>query len=153
MNSIIVRPVAHQDIFKLVPLMNEYIVDFYKRKQPSYESVANHIKHLLDNPSIGFQYVAEDKDKEKLVGFATLYFSFSTLSLQKNAVLNDLYVTSSYRGNKIGENLFETCFNHIKEYNYAGMTWETAEDNNVAQSLYNKMGGQKSQWLHYEINS
>jgi hypothetical protein len=31
------------------------------------------------------------------------------------------------------------------------MTWETARDNLVAQGLYNKMGGQLSEWLVYEI--
>ncbi|MEB4887685.1 GNAT family N-acetyltransferase [Priestia megaterium] len=151
MESIVIKPVSQQDVSNLIPLMREYIVDFYKRDQPSKESLTTHIELLLNNPSIGLQYVAEYKGN--LVGFATLYFSFSTLSLQKNAVLNDLYVIPDCRSKKVGERLFETCLNHIKEYNYAGMTWETAHDNKVAQGLYDKMGGQKSQWLHYEINA
>jgi hypothetical protein len=32
------------------------------------------------------------------------------------------------------------------------MTWETGNDNKAAQSLYNKMGGKLSQWLHFEIS-
>jgi len=31
-------------------------------------------------------------------------------------------------------------------------TWETAKDNLVAQSLYNKMDGQLSEWLVYETS-
>lgn len=31
------------------------------------------------------------------------------------------------------------------------MIWETAHDNYVAQSLYDKMGGKKAVWLNYEI--
>ncbi|MFP7225286.1 GNAT family N-acetyltransferase [Priestia filamentosa] len=146
-----IRTATHQDTQQLIPLMNEYIVDFYKRNQPPKESLKKHIEHLIDNPSIGLQYVAEEN--HQLIGFATLYFSFSTLSLHKNAVLNDLYVIPTFRGKRVGEQLFKSCINHIKEHNYIGMTWETAHDNIVAQKLYDRMGGQRSQWLHYELNA
>ena len=64
--------------------MFQYIVDFYKRPKPSEESLKGLITHLLENPSGGLQFVAE-KDG-KLVGFATLYFSFSTLQVKKSAL-------------------------------------------------------------------
>ncbi|MCY8235203.1 GNAT family N-acetyltransferase [Priestia endophytica] len=97
MNSITIRLVIQEDVLKMVPLMKEYIVDFYQRKQ-SVEKIKQHFTYLLAHQSQGVQYVAEHKGE--LIGFATLYFSFSTLSLQKNAILNDLYVSPSYRGKK-----------------------------------------------------
>lgn len=64
---------------------------------------------------------------------------------------NDLFVCEEARGQKLGEKLFETCLNYIRENNFAYMTWETAKENIIAQTLYNKMGGKKSDWLVYEV--
>jgi ribosomal protein S18 acetylase RimI-like enzyme len=149
LNNITIRPVNKADIQQLQVLMVQYIVDFYQRPQPNEEELINLINHLLENPSIGLQFVAE-KDGE-LLGFATLYFTFSTLQVKKAAILNDLFVTEKGRGQKIGELLFQCCLSHIRENEFAYMTWETAKDNLIAQGLYNKLGGKISDWLVYEI--
>lgn len=129
--------------------MVNYIVDFYKQPQPDETELKQLITHLFNNPFIGLQYVAE-KDG-KLIGFATLYFTFSTLQVKRAAILNDLFVLESSRGEKVGQELFTACLTYIREQNFAYMTWETAKDNNIAQGLYNKMGGKKSDWMVYEI--
>jgi ribosomal protein S18 acetylase RimI-like enzyme len=149
LNNITIRPVNNADIHQLQILMVQYIVDFYQRPQPNDEELINLINHLIDNPSIGLQFVAERNGE--LVGFATLYFTFSTLQVKKAAILNDLYVTEKGRGQKIGELLFQCCLSHIRENEFAYMTWETAKDNLIAQGLYNKLGGKISDWLVYEI--
>jgi ribosomal protein S18 acetylase RimI-like enzyme len=150
MSDINVRKASAEDVPQLMELMYGYIVDFYKRPCPNEAALKHLVNHLLDNPSFGLQFVAE-KDG-LLIGFATLYFSFSTLQVKRIAILNDLYVLPDYRGQKVGEKLFKTCVSYIREEGFAYMTWETAEDNFVAQSFYEKMGGQKSAWLHYEIS-
>jgi GNAT superfamily N-acetyltransferase len=128
----------------------KFIVDFYKRPQPNEEELKKLIDHLIDNPSSGLQFVAEHDGK--FLGFTTLYFSFSTLQIKKVAILNDLFVLQEARGEKLGEKLFQTCLSYIRENDFAYMTWETAKDNLVSQSLYKKMGGQLSEWLVYEIS-
>lgn len=149
-NEVIIRPAQNEDLPQLLDLMFQYIVDFYKRPKPSEDSLKDLVTHLIENPFSGLQFVAE-KDG-KLVGFATLYFLFSTLQVKKSAILNDLFVLEEARGEKLGEKLFQTCLSYIRENDYAYMTWETAKDNIVAQSLYNKMGGELSEWLFYEIS-
>jgi ribosomal protein S18 acetylase RimI-like enzyme len=148
-NNITIRPVNKGDIQQLKVLMIQYIVDFYQRPVPNDAELINLINHLIENPSIGLQFVAESEGE--LVGFATLYFTFSTLQVKKAAILNDLFVTEKGRGQKIGEQLFQCCLSHIRENKYAYMTWETAKDNLIAQGLYNKLGGKISDWLVYEI--
>jgi ribosomal protein S18 acetylase RimI-like enzyme len=149
LNNISIRPVNKEDIKQLQVLMLQYIVDFYQRPKPNDEELINLINHLIENPSVGLQFVAE-KDGD-LVGFATLYFTFSTLQVKKAAILNDLFVTEKGRGQKIGEQLFQYCLSYIRKNKYAYMTWETAKDNLIAQGLYNKLGGNISDWLVYEI--
>lgn len=150
MNQVIeIRPAAAKDMGELHELMRQYIVDFYKQSDPGEDKVKGLIAHLLEAPSSGFQFVAEENGE--LIGFATLYFTFSTLKVKRQAILNDLYVVPGARGKKVGEKLFQACLEYIRENGFASMTWETARDNLVAQSLYEKMGGKLSEWLVYEI--
>ncbi|MCJ8007045.1 GNAT family N-acetyltransferase [Lederbergia wuyishanensis] len=130
--------------------MRQYIVDFYQQPEPNETDLKSLIQHLLEHPSSGMQFVAIENDR--LIGFTTLYFTFSTLKVKRQAVLNDLFVSPQERGKKVGEKLFETCLDYIRKHQFSSMTWETAKDNIIAQSLYNKMGGKQSEWLCYEIN-
>ncbi|MBS4202476.1 GNAT family N-acetyltransferase [Bacillus sp. FJAT-49732] len=148
--NIIIRTATNEDVHALYMLMRQYIVDFYHQPEPKESDLKSLIQHLLDNPSSGLQFVAEEN--EKIIGFATLYFTFSTLKVKRQAILNDLFVVPQERGKKVGEKLFETCLNYIRKNDFSSMTWETAKDNLVAQSLYTKMGGKQSEWLCYEIN-
>lgn len=148
--EVLIRKATHQDIPELYQLMIGYIVDFYKQPKPKEEELKGLIEHLLNNPASGLQFVAELEGQ--LVGFATLYFTFSTLRVKRQAVLNDLFVKPDIRGKKVGEKLFQTCLQYIRENGFCSMSWETAKDNVVAQSLYNKMGGELSPWFFYEIS-
>jgi ribosomal protein S18 acetylase RimI-like enzyme len=149
MSELTFRKAAEMDIPQLYDLMVQYIVDFYQKPEPDESDLKNLIRHLIDHPAAGVQFVAEKEGA--LVGFATLYFTFSTLQVKKAALLNDLFVTVAARGEKAGEQLFTTCLSFIRENDFAYMTWETARDNLAAQGLYNKMGGELSEWLVYEM--
>jgi GNAT superfamily N-acetyltransferase len=148
-HNVVIRPATQEDVSELFELMMQYIVDFYQQPAPNENDLKDLIHHLLENPSSGLQFVAERQGK--LEGFATLYFTFSTLNVKRQAILNDLFVIPNARGNKVGQQLFQACLKYIRENGIASMTWETAKDNHIAQSLYNKMGGTLSEWLLYEI--
>ena len=149
MNALTIRTAEENDIPQLYELMLDYIVGFYQKPKPNEADLKKLIQHLMNHPEAGVQFVAEKEGK--LVGFATLYFTFSTLQVKRAAILNDLFVTTEARGHKAGERLFESCLAYIRENGFAYMTWETAKDNLIAQGLYNKMGGKVSEWLVYEI--
>ncbi|KYG26096.1 GNAT family N-acetyltransferase [Alkalihalobacillus trypoxylicola] len=149
MSSFKIRKAKVEDIPALKNLMEQYIVDFYKQPKPNEDSLLQLIEELIHDQRMGLQFVVEENDE--LLGFSTLYFTFSTLSVKRQACLNDLFVVPKARGKKIGEQLFQTNLAYIREHDFSSMIWETAKDNLVAQSLYNKMGGQLSEWLVYEI--
>ncbi len=145
----VIRSVTKEDLTSLVPLMLTYIVDFYQRPNPGEMAVQGLAEHLLDHPEAGIQFVAELDGQ--LFGFVTLYFTFSTLRVKRVAILNDLFVAKSLRGQKVGESLFQHAITYIRNHGFAFVEWKTAKDNDVAQSLYNKMGGRLSEWLAYEM--
>ncbi|MEW8969965.1 MAG: GNAT family N-acetyltransferase [Mesobacillus sp.] len=149
MMELTIRKAEEGDISELYNLMTQYIVGFYKKPEPNEADLKKLIQHLQEHPESGIQFVAEIE--EEVVGFATLYFTFSTLQVKRAAILNDLFVSAGARGQKAGEQLFAKCLAYIRENDFAYMTWETAKDNDVAQSLYNKMGGMQSDWMVYEI--
>lgn len=146
--SLIVRTIETKDKNQLTELMYQYIVDFYKRPNPSIEKVHNLIETLLEKNK-GIQFIAE-QDRE-LLGFATLYFSFSTTKADKITVMNDLFVVENARGTGVAQELFKSCEKFTKENGYAHMSWVTATDNKRAQRFYEKMGGSIGDWLNYSI--
>jgi hypothetical protein len=81
MSDLVIRTTNEEDNQQLLDLMYQYIVDFYKRPKPTEESLKGLIQHLHDNPASGIQFNAE-KDG-RLLGFATLYFTFSTLQVKR----------------------------------------------------------------------
>lgn len=143
-----VRKAETKDINQLTELMYEYIVNFYQRPKPPIGKV-HQIFYTLLNQKEGIQFVVEQN--EKLVGFATLYFTYSTLKAHKVAILNDLYVIEESRGTDVANELFQTCNNFAKENDYAYMSWVTANDNKRAQRFYEKMSATSGDWLNYSI--
>ncbi|MFK9093672.1 GNAT family N-acetyltransferase [Bacillus salipaludis] len=74
------------------------------------------------------------------LGFVQLYPSFSSVSMKRSWVLNDLYVTKPARGKGVGEKLINTALEFAEETGAKGVFLETAADNTTAQRLYEKIG-------------
>lgn len=134
------------DLTVLVDLVFEYI-DFYERPRPARSAVEALVRRLQTHTSEGIQFVA-DLDG-RLVGFATLYFTYSTLLAARSAILNDLYVLPIYRQRGIGRTLFDACLDHVHMTSYAQMEWVTAPDNRVAQEFYERAGACAESWIVY----
>ncbi|WML55919.1 GNAT family N-acetyltransferase [Neobacillus sp. PS2-9] len=79
------------------------------------------------------------EDNEAL-GFVQLYPSFSSVSMKRSWVLNDLYVKKQARGKGVGENLINTALHFTKESGAKGVLLETGKENINAQRLYEKIG-------------
>ncbi|QQD82701.1 GNAT family N-acetyltransferase [Bacillus siamensis] len=146
-----IRPVTKNDTLELIPVVRSYIVDFYKCPDPTDNELENHINYLVDNPGSGKQFLMEKNGE--IIGFATLYFTFSTTKVKAISILNDLFISSEYRGKGLGEMLFKYALEFSKENGYAVMNWKTSHDNLKAQALYKKMGGvnTNNNWINYEI--
>ncbi|HIF6002393.1 TPA: N-acetyltransferase family protein [Vibrio parahaemolyticus] len=103
---------------------------------PESES-SDWIESRLKDGSGVFLLATADK---QVLGFATLYQGFSSVSLNKYWVLNDLYVSKSARGLGLGRALMEYAETYAKNTNAKGIELETSLDNVVAQSLYEDLG-------------
>jgi GNAT superfamily N-acetyltransferase len=144
----IVRPPSAADREALLRLMDAYIVDFYRSPRPPSERLDELVDVLAEGRE-GTQLVVE-VDGE-LVGFATLYFTWSTLRAQRISVLNDLYLDKAARGTGAATALFQGARALSRERGCAEMEWQTAADNHRAQAFYAKMGGTRGDWISYSI--
>jgi ribosomal protein S18 acetylase RimI-like enzyme len=96
--------------------------------------------------------VAEEDGE--LAGFTQLYPVFSSVSLRRTWLLNDLYVLSTYRGRGVGTALLDAAKDLGRERGIKWLLLETAEDNRTAQSVYEKNGWirEVDRYYRYELD-
>lgn len=148
--SFLIRNAEPNDLNSLTELMYEYIVGFYQNPKPPVEKIHNLIQTLFYQQN-GVQFVAEKNGE--LVGFATLFFTFSTMKADKITVMNDLFVIEQFRGTDVESQLFSECQKYSHNHGYASMTWITSSDNKRAQIFFEKMNAVKGKdWVHFSIS-
>ena len=88
---------------------------------------------------------------DDLVGYACLYWHFTSLVPAETVLMNDLYVVESKRGQGIGRTLIEASADVARERNAHHLEWSTRPDNTEAQRLYDATGAERSEWIEYEL--
>jgi GNAT superfamily N-acetyltransferase len=86
-----------------------------------------------------------------LVGFTQLYPIFSSVSLQRAWLLNDLYVHASVRKQGVAKQLLEAARGHGLETGAKWLLLQTGNDNYRAQSVYEKNGWKRVSDYFYEL--
>jgi ribosomal protein S18 acetylase RimI-like enzyme len=141
--------VAEADLADLLPLVRAYC-DFYAA-EPADDALLGLSRSLLAEPGCeGFQLIARGDDGRAL-GFATVYWSWSTLGAARKAVMNDLYVDSDARGSGLAEALIEACRVRSRQHGAVSMSWQTAKDNLRAQRVYERVGARREEWVDYSL--
>jgi GNAT superfamily N-acetyltransferase len=143
--------VAQEDLDELLPLMRGYC-DFYEAS-PSDEALRALSMALIADPEHeGLQLIARDQEA-RAVGFATLYWSWSTTDAARIGVMNDLFVADRARGQGVAEALIEACRSECARRGARRLTWQTAPDNLRAQAVYDRVGGNREQWVDYWLSA
>ena len=85
-------------------------------------------------------YLAMADHEDKLLGFCQLYPSFSSLSLKRVWILNDIYVCQDARRQLVADRLIQTAKQMAKETNAVRLRVSTSINNEVAQKVYESIG-------------
>lgn len=134
-----------EDLERIVPLFTDYL-NFYERT-PKHEDIVKFLAKRLRNEESIFLYVTY---KDQIIGFTQLYPSFSSLSLKRSYILNDLYVAPDYRKLGAAQALMEEAFAFCQQAGAVYVTLETHPDNVSAQKLYEKIGmSRDDEFWHY----
>lgn len=89
---------------------------------------------------------------DELVGYACLYWTFTSLIPAEIVLMNDLYVIEPARGQGTGRALIEASATIARQRGAARLTWLTAQDNKPAQRLYDTTGAERSPSIEYELD-
>jgi GNAT superfamily N-acetyltransferase len=145
----VITVVAEADLEELLPLMRGYC-DFYE-VAPSDDALLAVSSALIADPEReGLQLIAREPDGTA-VGFATLYWTWQTLSAARLGVMNDLFVAERARGTGLADRLIAACRERCAAHGARELAWQTAKDNHRAQAVYDRVGGRRSEWLDYSL--
>jgi len=146
---VLITRVAESDLDDLLPLMRGYC-QFYE-VAPSDAALRALSSRLIEHPdSDGVQLIARDDDGAAL-GFATVFWTFSTLAACAIGLMNDLYVDPGARRRGVGAALIAACEAECAARGLALLEWATAPDNARAQALYDTFGAERSEWVNYTL--
>ena len=145
----VISVVGEADLEDLLPLLRGYC-DFYE-VAPSDDALLAVSRALIaDREREGVQLIARGPDG-RAVGFATLYWTWQTLNAARLGVMNDLFVAEEARGTGLAERLIAACRERCAEHGARELAWQTAKDNHRAQTVYDRVGGRRSEWLDYSL--
>lgn len=136
--NITIRQAVLSDLDDLVPLFDSYR-QFYGR-----DSNLNGARAFLSNRfnhGESTLFIAQSNDSA--IGFTQLYPSFSSASLARTFIVNDLFVKENSRNQGVGKHLLEAAIDYAKSLGAARLTLTTAITNTMAQALYTSCG-----WKH-----
>jgi ribosomal protein S18 acetylase RimI-like enzyme len=138
-----------EDLEGVSALFNLYR-EFYEQ-EADLEGAKIYIKERLENED-SVIFVVKDEE-EKYLGFTQLYPTFSSISMKRAWILNDLYVDAEARKQGIGEMLLDKARGLAVETGAKSISLSTAPDNVSAQRLYERYGYKRDeQFYHYDLN-
>jgi GNAT superfamily N-acetyltransferase len=145
----VIATVTEADLDELLPLMRGYC-DFYE-VAPSDEALVALSRNLIEHPDQGLQLVARGDDGTA-IGFATIYWTWQTLSASRIGVMNDLFVSEAARGGGHADALIAECAARCREHGATELAWQTAHTNERAQAVYDRVGASRDdRWLDYSL--
>ncbi|MBM7845533.1 GNAT family N-acetyltransferase [Herpetosiphon giganteus] len=127
------------ELERLVPLFDGYR-QFYR--QASDRAAARAFLHDRLSNSESIIFLAQTP--EAGVGFCQLYPSFSSVSMRRIWILNDLFVAEHARGQGVASGLLNAARDWAISTKSKGLVLETEVTNLQAQRLYEQHGWQKT---------
>lgn len=145
-----VAPIAPSEYGELLPLIVAY-QRFYEVEEIDEGRNHRFFRRFLGPSDDGLLLGA--REDGRLLGYACLYWHFSSTKARETVLMNDLYVVPEERGRGVGRALIEASREVAHQRGTAMLQWQTAPDNHTAQRLYDSTGAARSTWLTYELPS
>lgn len=143
----IIRRAKKKDLEQLSVLFDKYRI-FYKQDPDMKNAKAFIKKRMKRKESVIF--VAEER--KELIGFTQLFPIFSSVSMKRTWLLNDLYVNEKARGKGTASRLLNAAKEFGAETNSKWLLLQTAADNFTAQKVYEKNGWIKETDFFYRMD-
>lgn len=126
------------------------LFDGYRQFYGKASDVAAALAFLNARMAAGDSHVLLACEGRSLVGFTQLYPIYSSISMRRAWLLNDLFVAPQARGRGVAESLLAAAVAHGRNTDAAWLMLQTGQDNDIAQRLYARCGWKRDdQFLTY----
>jgi ribosomal protein S18 acetylase RimI-like enzyme len=142
-NNIKIQRATIADLENLVVLFKKYML-FYK-KTATTDKVRNFLEKRIKMGEATVLIAYSEESDQNPLAFVLLYPGFSSLSLGKIYILNDLYVEEYARRSGIARKLIDASRDLAKKENVIRLDLSTANNNQEAQKLYELYGFKKDE--------
>ncbi len=134
--NLTIREAAIEDLDELVPLFDAYRQFYRQAPNPDLARtfLLERLQHRQSVIFIGFE------SSGRGLGFTQLYPSFSSASVARIYILNDLFVTPAARGKGIGTLLLKRAAEFGRAAGAVHLSLSTEITNIAAQALYESLG-------------
>jgi GNAT superfamily N-acetyltransferase len=143
-----IAPISSTELEELLPLIAAY-QRFYEVAEIDEERNRGFFRRFLAPSEDGLLLGA--RRDGRLVGYACLYWHFSSLEACESVLMNDLFVVETARGEGIGRALIEATIEVARERGGGVVEWATEPGNHTAQRLYDSTGAEREEWISYEL--
>jgi GNAT superfamily N-acetyltransferase len=124
-----------EDLDEIAPLFDAYRVFYEQGSDPERARL-----FLDERLTRGESVIFLARRSGAGVGFVQMYPSFSSVWTNRVWILNDLFVDASARRSGVAEALLEHAADWARKQGALGLVLETADDNEPASALYEKLG-------------
>lgn len=137
--NIVVIESGLEELDYVSELFDKYRV-FYGQKSNIQESKRFIKQRMINKESVIFLALGVKGDTKVTLGLIQMYPSFSSVSIDKIWILNDLYVDDISRRQGVGQLLMNKAKEFAIESGAIRITLDTQTGNTTAQRLYGLMG-------------
>ncbi|EKR73951.1 FR47-like protein [Leptospira noguchii str. 2006001870] len=139
-----IKEASISDLSETAKLFDEYR-QFYKQK-PDFKGAEKFIEERIIKQESKIYLLM---DGNAYCGFTQLYPIFTSLSMKRAWILNDLFVRPKYRKKGGGRALIEETAKFARDTGAKYIQLSTAFDNHTAQKLYESIGFIKDEEFFY----
>ena len=143
-DNFIIRQATIHDLHRLIPIFDDYRAYFKQERNPA--KVESFLFERFEHRE-SVLFIAEDRDE--IVGFAHLYPTFSSLSLQRVWILNDFFIMEHVRNRGIGKRLFREVEKFAAFTKAKGIELSVEHTNTKAREFWEKRGFQNNEEFRY----
>lgn len=128
-----------------IPALSSLLGELFSQEvefQPDEAAQVRGLTLIIPNPHIGAVLVA--RSANEVVGMVNLLFTVSTALGCRVALIEDMIVSSRFRGSGVGSELLKRAIERARAEGCGRITLLTDETNDSAQRFYRRQGFERS---------
>ena len=148
-----IRRANTNDAEAVAPLFEQYCMFYERHPAPGGARAFIEERMRVGDSVILLAEVSLSSDPPTAVGFVQLYPKWSSTTMHRDWILNDLFVAPAHRRGGIARALMRAAARFARNEGAHSLTLKTQTTNTPAQALYESLGWTRDdEFLTYELN-